>query len=158
MCDGDQLELICSLTDPGSSLLAWTFAPATIFMGLFRAIDAHSLNDDTPWMINSTLFSFSRISARDNLPLVSRLTIDPLTTGLNGIMINCTDVSMREIASTVVYVMNRGTFIRHWVLGAIMESGKMIMYCILSLDNFTTATLLINQGLTKDSKRWLSLY
>ena len=117
VCAGDQLELICSLTDPGSSLLAWTFAPATIFMDFYQAIDANSLNDETS-MINSTSFTFSRISARGIMPLVSRLTIDPLTIGLNGIMINCTDVSMMETASTTIHVLNRpnnGTFVRHWI-------------------------------------------
>ena len=105
MCAGDQLELICSLNDPGSSLLEWTFAPATIFMDLQRATDA-STSDDTPVMINSTLFTFSRISPRGNLPLVSRLLINPITTGLNGIVINCTDVSTMETASATIYVVN----------------------------------------------------
>ena len=97
VCAGDQLELICSLNDPGSSLLEWTFAPATIFMDLQRAADA-STSDDTFVMINSTLFTFSRISPRGNLSLVSRLLITPLTTGLNGIVINCTNVSRMETA------------------------------------------------------------
>ena len=106
VCAGDQLELICSLTDPGSSLLAWTFAPATIFMDLYRAIDANSLNDETS-VINSTSFTFSRISARGHLPLVSKLMINPLTTSFNGTVINCTDVSMMETATAIVHVVNR---------------------------------------------------
>ena len=109
VCAGDQLELTCSLTDPGSSLLEWTFAPSTIFMDLtHRAIDANSESDKTPSvMINSTLFTFSVISPRAYLPLVSTLTINPLTTGLNGIVINCTDVSMMKTATAIVHVMNR---------------------------------------------------
>ena len=102
VCAGDQLELICSLTDPGSSLLEWIFAPATIFMDLQRAADA-STSDDTFVMINSTLFTFSRISPRGHLPLVSRLLI---TTGLNGIVINCTDISTMETASATIYAVN----------------------------------------------------
>ena len=107
LCSGDQLELTCCLTDPGSSFLEWTFAPATIFMGLRRAIDVNSASNHPPLVINSTLFTFSRISARDIFPLVSRALIDPLTIGLNGIVINCTDASMMETATAIVHVMNR---------------------------------------------------
>ena len=108
VCAGDQQDLICSLTDPGSSLLAWTFAPATIFMDLsHRAIDTVSVNEYSPLMINSTSFIFSRLSANGIFPLVSRLLIAPLTIGLNGIVINCTDVLMMETASTTIHVLNR---------------------------------------------------
>ena len=108
VCSGDQLELTCSLTDPNSSLLEWTFAPVTIFMNLYRAIDGNSLNDDTPVIVDSTLLTFSRISPKGHLPLMSTLLIDPLTIGLNGIVINCTAVSpIQETATTTVYVMNR---------------------------------------------------
>ena len=107
VCVGDMLELICSLSNPDSNLLEWTFTPALIFANSERAIDANSPNNDTPVMINSTLFTFSRISARGHLPLVSKLMINPLTTGLNGIMINCTDVSMMETATAIVHVVNR---------------------------------------------------
>ena len=107
VCAGDQLELICSLTDPGSSLLEWTFAPATVFMDLYRAIDTNSVNEYPPWMINSTSFTFSRLSASGIFPLVSRLLITPLTIGLNGIVINCTDVLMMKTASTTIHVLNR---------------------------------------------------
>ena len=105
-CDGDQLELTCTITDPGSSLLEWTFAPATIFMGLHRAIDVNSPSDQT-FMINSTLFTLSIISARGNLLLVSRLLIDPLTTDLNRTVVNCTDVLIMETASAFIHVLNR---------------------------------------------------
>ena len=107
VCAGDQLELICSLTDPGSSLLEWTFTPATVFMDLYRAIDVYSQNDAVTAVINSTLFTFSRISARGIMPLASRITIDPLTTGLNGSVINCSDLITMETASaTIIYVIN----------------------------------------------------
>ena len=109
VCAGGQLELICSLTDPDSDLLEWTFAPATIFMDFHRAINAKTVNDNPPLMINSTSFTFSRISGNDIFPpkLVSRLLIDPITIGLNEIEINCTDVSMMETATVIVYVINR---------------------------------------------------
>ena len=109
LCDGDQLELTCSITDPGSSLLEWTFTPTTIFMDLYRPIEPSTPSDQTTthWMINSTLFTFSRISGQNEWPLVSRLLISPVTTGLNGTVVNCTAIPIMEIASTTVYVSNR---------------------------------------------------
>ena len=47
VCDEDQLELTCTITDPGNSLLEWTLTPATIFIDLYRAIEASTLSDQT---------------------------------------------------------------------------------------------------------------
>lgn len=106
VCSGDRLNLTCSLT--GSNILEWTFAPATIFMGLYRAIEANApKNSDDSSMIGSSRFTFSKNSARGNLPLVSTLLIDPVTIDLNGIVINCTGVSLLESATSIVYVVNR---------------------------------------------------
>ena len=106
VCSGDQLNLTCSLT--GSNILEWTFAPATIFMGLYRAIEANTpKNSDDSSVIGSSRFTFSKSSARGNLPLVSTLLIDPVTIDLNGIMINCTDIFSLESATSIVYVVNR---------------------------------------------------
>ena len=105
VCDGDRLKLICTITDPGSSLLAWTLTLTTI---LYRGIAASTASDQTThWMINSTLFTFSRISAQNEWPLVSKLLISPVTTGLNGTVVNCTAVPVMETASTTVYISNR---------------------------------------------------
>ena len=77
-------------------------------MGLYRAIEANApKNSDDSSVIGSSRFTFSKSSARGILPLVSTLLIDPVTTDLNGIMINCTDVSSLESATSIVYVVNR---------------------------------------------------
>ena len=109
VCDGDQLELICTVNDSESNVLEWTFAPATIFMGQHRAIE--NMGDQTFSIItiNSTKFTFSRISAQKESPLVSRLLIIPVTAGLNETVVNCTDVIAMETASAIVYVLNRLT-------------------------------------------------
>ena len=55
VCDRDQLELICMVTDPGSSLLEWTFTSISIFMGLHRAIEAISRSDQTSYTLLPSL-------------------------------------------------------------------------------------------------------
>ena len=54
VCDGDQLELTCTITDPGRSLLEWTLTPAIIFMGLHRAIKPSTPSDQTTtrWFVH----------------------------------------------------------------------------------------------------------
>ena len=102
VCSGDQLELICTLTDPGSNLLEWTITPMSFQA---RAIQAPTSSDQTThYMVNSTLFIFSRISAEKQSPLVSRALISPVTSSLNGTVVNCMDVIMMETASAIISV------------------------------------------------------
>ena len=105
VCNGDQLELICSLTGHESSLMEWVFTPEIIYMGLFRALDANG-QIPSSFTINSTQFAFSRISPRNHKPLISKLLISPLTADLNGTVVNCTDVIRMESATAIVYVRN----------------------------------------------------
>ena len=42
-------------------------------------------------IINSTTFTFSRASAEDALPLMSVLSINSVSIGLNGTVVNCMD-------------------------------------------------------------------
>ena len=108
VCSGDQLELMCTLTDPGSSLLEWSFTPTTASMSIQRAIEAASPRDQiSHFMVNSTLLTMSRISAEDQLPLVSSLLINPVTIGLNETVVSCKDVIMMETAYAIVSVLNR---------------------------------------------------
>ena len=108
VCSGDQLELTCTLTDPGSSLLEWTITPTSTFMSVQRAIEAATPNDQTShFMVNSTLFTTSRISAEDQLPLVSSLLINPVTIGLNGTVVYCIDsIATMEMASAILSVIS----------------------------------------------------
>ena len=58
--------------------------------------------------VDSTVFNFSKISAYDSMPVMSRSVISPVSNGLNGIVMNCVDVHTREVASTTIIVGERG--------------------------------------------------
>ena len=58
-------------------------------------------------IINSTTFTFSRTSAEDSLPLMSRLLISPVNRGLNRAVMNCVDVETSEAASTIIELTER---------------------------------------------------
>ena len=108
VCSGDQLELMCTIT---GELLQWRFR---VFRGdetsatqLTRAVS--STSPATSYLIvNSTVFNFSRISAHNSVPVMSRLVISPVSNGLNGTVMSCVEVHRREVASTTIIVGERG--------------------------------------------------
>ena len=56
-------------------------------------------------LVNLTVFNFSKTSAKDRLPVMSRLVlISPVSDGLNGTVINCVDVETSESSSTTVNI------------------------------------------------------
>ena len=60
-------------------------------------------------IMNSTSFNVSRVSSQDELPLVSRLLINPVSKGLNGTKMTCTErVTNTEntaMASITIFVL-----------------------------------------------------
>ena len=58
--------------------------------------------------INSVSYTFIRISIGGSLPLISNLTISPVTRDLNGTEINCEDQDTGEFSSTVISIILNG--------------------------------------------------
>ena len=58
----------------------------------------------SPLEVNSTIFNFSRTSAGNDLPVMSRLLISAVTSGLNRTVINCKDVDTAEVSATTVII------------------------------------------------------
>ena len=112
VCSGDQLELTCMITDPGTgnfAILRWnaTLIPelnTTSPMSYDRIISSTAPTDHSAQIMgNSTILTFSRVSAQNDFPLVSRLLINPVTRGLN---IQCRDDITLESSAVVVNVTN----------------------------------------------------
>ena len=107
VCDGDQLELTCTTT---GRQLEWRFSvirgnetTATEFSRIIQATGSAS-DAMTQLVVNSIVFSFSRTSAEDSLPVMSRLLITSVSRSLNGTVINCEDLDTSEISSTTVVI------------------------------------------------------
>ena len=110
VCSGGQLELMC--TTAGSAL-DWRFrvfleneTTLTDIRRVFVSSDSASTAMSL-LMVNSTLFSFSRISARGSLPVESTLLIDPVSNNLNGTVVNCFDLVSSNSLSTTVIIIRR---------------------------------------------------
>ena len=82
VCSGGQLELTCTTT---GGFLVWTF---NVFRGNESTVTnilRNILSTDSAGgamselIVNSTMFNFSRTSAQDRLPVMSRLLINPVS-------------------------------------------------------------------------------
>ena len=89
---GDQLELTCNSSSP---LHTWKFTAisesgaAMTYETLIQPAGPTGLANTQPLTINSTvvIFTFSRHSAERDLPLISRVIIENISEGLNGVEI-----------------------------------------------------------------------
>ena len=106
---GDQLELTCNSSSP---LHTWQFtaisesgAAMTYESGILSAGPTGLLNRQ-PLIINTTIiFTFSRLSNESDLPLISRVLINNVSEGLNGVEIQCTDARMVDSATTTIHII-----------------------------------------------------
>ena len=108
MCSGGQLELTCTVT---GSQLEWRFSVIlendTDIARIFVSSDSASDATVPPLMVNSTVFDFSRTSARNSIPVESRLLIGPVSDSLNGTVIICDDLESSESLSTAIVIIKR---------------------------------------------------
>ena len=107
---GDELELTCTVA---GIFLRWEFTAisesgsAVVFMPTVTSVGTNGVPQ--PLTVNSTMFTFTRLSAQNNLPLISRKIINSVGEGLNGVEVNCVDVAASESAGTTIRIIdNRG--------------------------------------------------
>jgi hypothetical protein len=83
-----------------------------------------NLRDDNQMaqiVVNSSTFTFTRTSTQRVLPLISTLSIDSVSIGLNGIVVNCSDVANpTTLASTTIQIIDIGELIGHISFNAII--------------------------------------
>ena len=105
---GDQLEPTCSITGELFKIREFT---VTLDNGLTQTfmpdITPDGVSPPRALTFNSTTFTFSRLSAQDSSPLISRMTISSVSEGLNGVHVSCEDVAASESATTTIRYATR---------------------------------------------------
>ena len=102
---GDPLNLTCTAF---GEFIRWNFTVVneqgrdeeiTVFSAS-RATSQQSM----PIVVNSTTFTLIRNSAQSVLPLISTLSINPVSVSLNGTVVNCMDPgnSMTSASTTIL--------------------------------------------------------
>ena len=108
---GDQLELMCTTS---GALQTWQLTvisgAAMIYNNnIMRSVQSagpSGVANSQPLIINFTItFTFSRLSTRDFLSLISRLSISSVSGGLNEVQVNCVDVVTFESAMTTILIV-----------------------------------------------------
>ena len=115
VCVGDQLKLTCNIT---GILVEWSVFGIPENEATAVRYGRRLLNDQTETplelMVNSILFTFSRISPLNTLPLITRLVTSPASGDINGTEVICQDRIIRNSSSTIIFVVNEnlipGTF------------------------------------------------
>ena len=109
MCSGGQLELICTTI---GDFLQWRFSVTRGINDLLtfrRSIQATLTDEESmhQFVVNSTMFNFSRTSAQDSLPVMSKVVIGPVNGSLNGTVMNCVDLDTLSSSSTTIIIVER---------------------------------------------------
>ena len=104
---GDQLELTCNST---GSFLRWIFTIGNeqgVPQEYRRNINSQDGSQQMSMIeVNSTTFTFMRISDQGVLPLISTLVINSVSSTLNGTVVHCVDVGTSTTASTTVHLIH----------------------------------------------------
>ena len=79
--------------------------------------------------VDSATLTFMRLSARNATPLVSTLSIDSVSIGLNGTVVKCSNVSNpTKSASTTIYISTANSTV---TLGKLSSCERMIFHVII---------------------------
>ena len=86
-CIGDQLVLLCNVT---GNVLKWGINLFSSTAGDEPYSRILSIFSETTYLqVNNTQFTFSRVSPSGTSPIESLLLISPVSSYLNGTMVNC---------------------------------------------------------------------
>ena len=118
---GDTLQLTCTASGIASESIQsirWHISQVNE-QGMLKEVTNSVLidrSDDNQMkrrVVNSTTFTFMRTSAKDTLSLISTLSTDSVSIGLNGTVVRCTDVANpMTSASTTIQVIDISEYIK----------------------------------------------
>ena len=108
---GDQLELICTSS---GTIHRWEFTvfPESVTHTTSPVTSEGTSGTPQPLAFSSSTITFSRLSGQDSLPLVSRVTVSPVSSGLNETVVNCFEgiSSTDSVATTTIRIIDSRQF------------------------------------------------
>lgn len=98
-CLGEQLKLTCTTT---GAVIEWkvTFNDLPYSRLVSTTSAASNLS------VSNIVFTFTRISSQNSLPLISVLLVNPVSTALNGSVVNCVDRETSRSSVTIISVVD----------------------------------------------------
>ena len=116
---GDPLQLTCTAT---VEYISWSVFRTSEQGTLEREINDELINsrDENQMahtVVNSATFTFSRSSAQNALPLISTLSIDSVSIGLNGTVVQCSNVGNITISTlTTIQIIDISEWFNQFLL------------------------------------------
>ena len=108
---GDQLKLTCTSS---GTFHRWEFTgfPESMIHTTTPITSAGTSGVPPPLTFSSSMITFSRLSGQNESPLVSRVTISPVSSGLNGTVVNCFEgiESTDSVATTTIRIIDSRQF------------------------------------------------
>ena len=125
MCSGGQLTFVCTTN---RTFIEWNITVLDsmgIRISRTRLLSTGSQSVESQ-TVNMIVFDITRRSKLDSTPLISTLSVANVTTGLNGTLINCTDIesSLTETSTSVATVQ------------VIKATGKLCVMIIFQGTNY----------------------
>ena len=112
---GDPLQLTCTASvEAGIKWSVFNQVNEQIVSDVLITIQSAN-NQRTTITVNSIMFNFVRTSAQGASPLVSTLSIDTVSIGLNGTVVNCGDLSnpMTSTSTTIQIIdISQSAFVK----------------------------------------------
>ena len=105
---GDPLQLSCTAS---VQFIKWSILQANEYGALVEVVNAAQINSRDSNQIsqrevNSTTLTFIRTSAEGDLPLISTLTTDSVSIGLNGTVICCSDLANQMTSASTIQIID----------------------------------------------------
>ena len=103
---GDQLELRCSSTGIIHRWEITVMMPHTM-TSIINVLSSTGSGGSPVVRLNNSTFIVPRLSGLGSLPLMSRMTITPVSRSLNGTVVSCFEgtSSTESVATTIVYII-----------------------------------------------------
>ena len=108
---GDQLELICTTTTGINHRWEFTAFPENVTHT--SLVTSVGMSGTPPSLtISTSMITFSRLSGPNSLPLMSKIVVSPVSSGLNGTVVNCFEgiSSTESVATTTIRIIDPGQF------------------------------------------------
>jgi hypothetical protein len=108
---GDQLELMCNTTSGFEHRWELTIFPENVSYTR-RPVTSIGVSGipTSPLSIGTSTITFSRLSGQNILPLVSRITISPISSALNGTVVSCFELDTNLVATTTIQIIDPQQF------------------------------------------------
>ena len=109
---GDQLELTCTTTTGMFHRWEITVLSENITYTTTPITSTGPSGVPPPLTISTSTITFSRLSGQDSSPLISKIVINPISSGMNGTVVSCFEgsSSTESVATTTIQIIDPRQF------------------------------------------------